>query len=86
LEYGLKNEANFIQYGVSTRACIDLNLGAKALAFLDERNYVLPEDIKEVCKDVFNHRISLNYEAEAEGINTLQIIENILKIVPINKE
>lgn len=86
LEYGLKNEANFIQYGVSTRACIDLNLGAKALAFLDERNYVLPEDIKEVSKDVFNHRISLNYEAEAEGINTLQIIENILKIVPITKE
>ncbi len=86
LDYGLKNEANFIQYGVSTRACIDLNLGAKALAFLDERNYVLPEDIKEVCKDVFNHRISLNYEAEAEGINTMQIIENILKIVPITKD
>jgi MoxR-like ATPase len=84
LEYGLKMEASYLQYGVSTRACIDLNLAAKALAFLDERNYVLPEDIKEVTKDVFNHRLSLNYEAEAEGITTLQIVENILKNVPIN--
>lgn len=85
LEYGLKNEAQYIQYGVSTRACIDLNLAAKALAFLDERNYVLPEDIKEVTKDVFNHRLILNYEAEAEGINVLELIENILKNVPISQ-
>ncbi len=85
LDYGLKNEAQYIQYGVSTRACIDLNLGAKALAFLDERNYVLPEDIKEVTKDVFNHRLILNYEAEAEGVNTLELIENILKNVPISQ-
>ncbi|TAE73466.1 MAG: ATPase [Bacteroidetes bacterium] len=85
LDYGLKNEAQYIQYGVSTRACIDLNLAAKALAFLDERNYVLPEDIKEVTKDVFNHRLILNYEAEAEGINTLELIENILKNVPISQ-
>lgn len=85
LEYGLKNEAQYIQYGVSTRACIDLNLAAKALAFLDERNYVLPEDIKEVTKDVFNHRLILNYEAEAEGVNVLELIENILKNVPISQ-
>jgi MoxR-like ATPase len=85
LEYGFKNEAQYIQYGVSTRACIDLNLAAKALAFLDERNYVLPEDIKEVTKDVFNHRLILNYEAEAEGISTKELVENILKNVPINQ-
>ncbi|TAE08288.1 MAG: ATPase [Bacteroidetes bacterium] len=84
-DYNLKNEARFIQYGVSTRACIDLNLGAKALAFLDERNYVLPEDIKEMVKDVFNHRIMLNYEAEAEGITQEQIIDTILRQVPIAK-
>ena len=86
LEYGLKNEAQFIQYGVSTRACIDLNLAAKALAFIDERDYVLPEDIKEVANDVMNHRIALNYEAEAEGITSQEIIANILKHVPINTE
>ncbi len=84
IEYGLKNEAHYIHFGVSTRACIDLNLAAKALAFMDKRTYVLPEDIKEVVRDVFNHRISLNYEAEAEGITTNQVITNILKNVPIN--
>lgn len=82
-EYGLKNEAGYIQYGVSPRASIHLNLAAKTLAFLDERNYVLPEDIKEVTQDVFNHRIMLNYEAEADGVTTSQIISNILKQVPI---
>ncbi|MDX2306194.1 MAG: AAA family ATPase [Microscillaceae bacterium] len=86
LEYGLKNEARFIQYGVSTRACIDLNLAAKALAFIDERSYVLPEDIKEVTNDVMNHRISLNYEAEAEGITSQEIIASILKQIPINSD
>ena len=81
----LRNEARYIQYGVSTRACIDLNLGAKALAFMDERNYVLPDDIKEIAKDVFNHRLILNYEAEAEGITQNQIIKSILDQVPISK-
>ncbi|MCS6822559.1 MAG: AAA family ATPase [Microscillaceae bacterium] len=85
-EYGLKNEAHYIQYGVSPRASIHLNLAAKAMAFLDARNYVLPEDIKEVMPDVFNHRIVLNYEAEADGITTMQIIQNILNNVPISKE
>ncbi len=85
-EYGLKNEASYVQFGVSTRACIDLHRSAKALAYMDERNYVLPEDIKEVSNDVFNHRISLNYEAEAEGITSSQVIESILQNVPINKD
>ncbi|NJL11564.1 MAG: MoxR family ATPase [Microscillaceae bacterium] len=86
LLYGLRNEAHFVQYGVSTRACIDLHRAAKALAYMDERNYVLPEDIKEVANDVFNHRISLNYEAEAEGITSSQVVASILQNVPINKD
>lgn len=85
-DYGLKQEAQYIQYGVSPRASIHLNLAAKANAYIDGRNYVLPEDIKELVPDVFNHRISLNYEAEADGIDSKQVIESILKIVPINKE
>lgn len=84
--YGLKDEAHYIQFGVSTRATINLNLAAKALAFLEGRNYVLPEDIKDVVHDVFNHRILLNYEAEADGVTTTQIIENILKNIPISSE
>ncbi|CAN5205723.1 AAA family ATPase [soil metagenome] len=84
-EYGFKDEANYIQFGVSPRASINLNLAAKAIAFFDDRDYVLPEDIKEVAPDVFNHRIILNYEAEADGIITKDLIKNILLKVPINK-
>lgn len=83
LEYGLKQEAEYIQYGVSPRASINLNLGAKAVAYMEGRDYVLPEDIKEIAYDVMNHRILLNYEAEADGVTTKDIIEKILKQVPI---
>jgi MoxR-like ATPase len=84
-DYGLHEESRFIQYGASTRASINLNLAAKALAFFNERDYVLPEDIKEVAHDILGHRILLNYEAEAEGITTRHIIDNILRKVNINK-
>lgn len=82
--YGLNNEADYIQFGVSPRATINLNLAAKAIAYFEGRDYVLPEDIKEVAPDVLNHRIILNYEAEADNISTHKIIESILNKIPIN--
>ena len=85
MEYGLKDEARYVQFGASPRASINLNLAAKELAFFDERDFVLPEDIKEVAMDVLNHRMILNYEAEADGITTRQVIESILKNVPITQ-
>ncbi len=84
-DYGLKSEAKYIQFGVSPRASINLNLAAKAVAYLDGRDYVLPEDIKEIAEDVLNHRIILNYEAEADGINTRNLVKILLEKVPINK-
>lgn len=84
-KYGLKEEAKYIQFGVSPRASINLNLAAKAVAFMDGRDYVLPEDIKEIAEDVLNHRIILNYEAEADGINTRDIVRILMEKVPINK-
>ncbi len=84
-KYGLHEEAKYIQFGVSPRASINLNLAAKAIAFLDGRDYVLPEDIKEVAEDVLNHRIILNYEAEADNITTRSLIRTILDKIPINK-
>ncbi len=84
-EYGLNNEAQYIQFGASPRASINLNLAAKAVAFFDERDYVLPEDVKEVAYDVMNHRILLNYEAEADGVTTHDIIKAILGKVQISK-
>jgi len=83
-EYGLSDEAYYMQFGASPRASINLNLAAKAIAFFNQRDYVLPEDIKEIASDVLNHRIILNYEAEADGITTEQIIEKLLKKIPIN--
>lgn len=84
-EYGLEKEADYILFGASPRATINLNLAAKATAFFDGRDYVLPEDVKEVAVDVMNHRIILNYEAEADGVSTKDIIKAILKKVPIGQ-
>ena len=83
--YQLDDMAHYIQFGASPRASINLNLAAKAVAFFDQRDFVLPEDIKEVADDVMNHRILLNYEAEADGITTHDIIKNILSKVQISK-
>ncbi len=83
-DYGLYEEAQYVQFGVSPRAGIALYNAAKTLAFFDGRDYVLPEDIKPLVKDVFNHRIILNYEADADGITTSQVIDKILTRVAIS--
>jgi MoxR-like ATPase len=85
MDYGLKDEAKYILFGVSPRASINLNLAAKAVAFMDGRDYVLPEDIKEIAEDVLNHRILLNYEAEADQVSTRDLVKTLLEKVPINK-
>ncbi len=84
-EYKLDEQAQYIQFGASPRASINLNLAAKAVAYFDGRDYVLPEDIKEVAMDVMNHRIIMNYEAEADGVRTADIIKVILNKIPITK-
>jgi MoxR-like ATPase len=84
-EYKLDHEAQYIQFGASPRASINMNLAAKAMAFMDGRDYVLPEDIKEIALDVMNHRIILNYEAEADNVKTADIIQVLLSKVPIAK-
>ncbi|MFZ6010176.1 MAG: AAA family ATPase [Bacteroidota bacterium] len=85
LEYKLNEQAQYIQFGASPRASINMNLASKALAYMEGRDYVLPEDIKEVALDIMNHRIILNYEAEADNVKTADIIKAILAKVPINK-
>lgn len=84
-KYGLKEEAKYIQFGVSPRASINLNLAARAVAYMDGRDYVLPEDIKEIAEDVLNHRLILNYEAEADRVSTRDLVRIILDKIPINK-
>jgi MoxR-like ATPase len=85
MDYKLTEYAQYIQFGASPRASINLNLASKAVAYMEGRDYVLPEDIKEIALDVLNHRIILNYEAEADNVKTKDVIASILKKVPINK-
>ncbi|MEO1451765.1 MAG: MoxR family ATPase, partial [Bacteroidota bacterium] len=82
-DYGLSRLGEYIEFGASPRASLALNLGAKAHAFLEGRTYVLPEDVKAIAPDVLNHRILLNYEAEAEEVSTLDCIDLILRNVEI---
>ncbi len=81
--YGMQEEAAYIQYGASPRASIHLNLAAKAVAYMHGRDYVLPEDIKEIAFDVLNHRIILSYEASAEGVTPRTLIDTILRRINI---
>ncbi|MCP4459649.1 MAG: MoxR family ATPase [Cytophagales bacterium] len=84
-DYKMDNEAQYIQFGASPRASINLNRAAKAVAFFEGRDFVLPEDIKEIADDVLNHRILLNYEAEADNVTTHDIIKSLLSKVQISK-
>jgi MoxR-like ATPase len=70
-----------IAYGSSPRGSINLAIAAKAVAFLNKRGYVVPEDVKSICVDVLRHRIGLTYEAEAETITPINVIEHILEKV-----
>lgn len=82
-EYGLEELEGLINYGGSPRASINLAVASKALAFLNRRGYVIPEDVREICQDVLRHRIGLSYEAEAENISQEDIITKILNAVEV---
>jgi len=82
-EYGLGNLADLISYGGSPRATINLALGARAMAFMKRRGYVIPEDVRGICMDVLRHRIAVTYEAEAEDITSENIIAEILNRVEV---
>jgi MoxR-like ATPase len=82
-EYGLEGLADLISYGASPRATINLALGARAMAFIRRRGYVIPEDVRAICMDVLRHRIAVTYEAEAEEITTEHVIQEILNKIEV---
>ncbi|MEM7308191.1 MAG: MoxR family ATPase [Planctomycetota bacterium] len=82
-EFGLSELTTQIQWGASPRASIVLSLVARANAFLEGRGYVTPGDIKRMAPDVFRHRVSPSYEAEAEGRGAPEIIARVLEAVPV---
>jgi MoxR-like ATPase len=78
-EYKLDHLKPLISYGSSPRGSINLAVAAKAQAFLNRRGYVVPEDVRAICNDVLRHRIGLTYEAEAENIDVVDVIGQIIQ-------
>jgi MoxR-like ATPase len=81
-DYGMEY-ADYIEWGCTPRASINLALAGRAQAIYKGRHYVTPEDIRDIIEEVFVHRIMLNYEGEAQGIEVEDIIENIVNRVPV---
>ncbi len=82
-KYKLEKYEDMISYGCSPRASISLSMAAKAYAFIKRRGYVIPEDVRAVCQDVLRHRIGLSYEAEANNITSIEVINDILNTVEV---
>ena len=82
-DYGLADLKEMISFGASPRASISLAMAARAYAFLKQRGYVIPEDVRAVCHDVLRHRIGLSYEAEANNMTAEEIISEILNKVEV---
>ena len=82
-EHNLADLRDFIQYGASPRATINLTLAAKAWAFLEGRGYVTPNDVKTIGMDVLRHRIIISYEAEAEDMTSEDIVTKIFETIPV---
>ncbi len=81
-KYGLQI-ADYLRYGASPRATINLTIGARAHAFLQGRGYVTPQDVKSMAPDILRHRIIVSYEAEAEELTSDDLIQRILSELPV---
>jgi MoxR-like ATPase len=81
-EYGL-DLGYLIEYGASPRASIYLTMGAKALAFIQGRGYVTPDDVKRIAMDVLRHRVLLTYEADAEDMTSEKVISRVLNTIHV---
>ncbi len=80
-QYRMAHYARYIAYGASPRGSINLIHASRALAVLRGRNYVLPQDVRELAKDVLRHRMVLTYEALAERVTTDQVLDAALSSV-----
>jgi MoxR-like ATPase len=80
--HGLKELRPYITFGASPRATINLTEGARALAMLRGRSYVLPEDMTDLVADVFRHRLVLSYEALSEGLSADMLVDRIMAKIP----
>jgi len=82
-KYNLEHLKPLISFGSSPRGSINLATAAKCYAFIKRRGYVIPEDVRAVVHDVLRHRIGVTYEAEAENITSVDIINKIVNEVEV---
>ena len=82
VEAGIPELGNFLEFGTSPRATIFITRAARALAYLNGRDFVLPDDVKTVAYPVLRHRLRTTYEADAKGIDADQLIDRLLSTVP----
>lgn len=82
-KYNLKDIKDYIEFGASPRASINLALAARAYAFIKRRGYVIPEDVRAVAHDVLRHRVGLSYEAEANNITPEEIVSKIINKIEV---
>jgi MoxR-like ATPase len=82
-EYRLPDLNPLISFGASPRGSINLAMAAKCYAFIKRRGYVIPEDVRAIVHDVLRHRIGITYEAEAENITSVDIINKIVNEIEV---
>jgi MoxR-like ATPase len=82
-KYSLNEIKDYIEFGASPRASINLALASRANAFIKHRGYVIPEDVRAIAYDVLRHRIGLTYEAEANNVTSEEIISKIINKVEV---
>lgn len=82
-QYNLKDLTDLINFGASPRASINLNLAARAHAFMEHRAYVTPEDVRFIAVDVLRHRIIPTFEAEAENISSEDLIDKVMSTIQV---
>lgn len=82
-KYNLGDIKDYIEFGASPRASINLALASRAYAFIKRRGYVIPEDVRAVAHDVLRHRVGLSYEAEANNVTSDEIVSKIVNKVEV---
>ena len=82
-EYGITELEDLISFGASPRATINLNLAARAQAFMEHRAYVTPEDVRTVSLDVFRHRLIPTFEAEAEELGAEELVQKVMNNIQV---
>jgi len=82
-EVGIEDMARYVEWGASPRGSINLIHGARALALLRGRGYVVPDDVRALARDVLRHRIVLTYEALADGLDPDRLLDKVLEAVEL---